>query len=794
MERNKVKIICNPYEKTIRYKRWIFDENEGLYKWGDLGSKSKLIVDEKYINATIQHNAYEIVSEIADEYNRGNVGLDIIFEGTKEDYNDLKEVVDDFFFEAGVECEVGDFYINSAMEVMPQIQNFFIRLSEFFKEDTSDKINKIITQFLDATKTAIPICVVGMYSTGKSAFINALIGAEILPSAVNPTTARNYKIIETEKNGVIRFSAKGEKIVIFYEYDKYKISGNIEKILRDKIHKRLEKLDKNELTNNMYHSLCVINEYADETNTISELIEVEVPFYNGVLINDKFKFIIFDTPGSDSESHEDHLKVLKKALGEQTNGLPILLTSPKDMDRTGADKLLEIVNGIDGNLDLTNAMILVNQADSVSAKSLNTIKEDANTILAQWRANRLYFLSAIMGLGSKKDDYDDEDNWIDEDYLEIFFKNIDSFINEGRRYKQLYTHNQIAANRMNKYIKNIEEKKGERELLYINSGLHCIEKEILEFADKYALYNKCAQAQDYLSRAIKYTKEDIIEIQYKEEEYKKEIEDLQQKEKKDLIEKLNKRIKELSNEYIENYSQHMMEVVNRNITISREKIKMFIDNNWNKVKALNRGIRVDKFLKVSKIDFLEEGQKCKEKILVESRKYWEKKKRELQYECCKLIKEDENLTNEEMRFLQNFIMNLNIPIDTEININILPADITKHLINLFGKKFLQLSSIDQKKTIDLYNSSLESQIRRINNEIKDHHLNQFNDWSNTLESELESQITRLNPRLKEISKKLEELKNKIENIQKQQNFIENEKEQISKMFELKFRRNLECQQ
>lgn len=794
MERNKVKIICNPYEKTITYKRWIFDENDGLYKWGELGSKSKLIVDEKYINATIQHNAYEIVSEIVDEYNRGNVGLDIIFDGTKEDYYDLKEVIDEFFLEARVKCEIGDFYINSAIEVMPQIQNSFIRLSEFFKEYTSEKVNKIITKFLDSTKTVIPICVVGMYSTGKSAFINALIGAEILPSAVNPTTARNYKIIEAEKNGAIRFSVEKENVVIFYEDDKYNISGNIEKILKDKIHKRLDNLDKNELANNMYHSLCVINEYADETNTISELIEVEVPFYNGVLINDKFKFIIFDTPGSDSESHEEHLEVLKKALGEQTNGLPILLTSPKDMDRTGADKLLEIVNGIDGNLDLTNAMIIVNQADSVSAKSLNKIKEDANTILAQWKANRLYFLSAIMGLGSKKDDYDDEDNWIDEDYLEIFLKNIDSFINEGRRYKQLYTHNQIATNRMNKYVKNIEEKKGERELLYINSGLHCIEKEILEFAKKYALYNKCAQAQDYLDKAIECTKEEIYENECKENEVKKKIECLQDKKKKDLIEKLNKRIKELTDRYIGDYSQYMSKIVYENINISKEKIKVFLGDNWDKAKVLRKEFRIDNFLKISKEDFLEEVEKCREEILKNSKIYWETRKRELQEVCCKLVKEDENLTNEERAFLQKFIMDLNKPFYEVINMDISAVDISKHLVNLFGKKFLQLSIIDKKKAIDLYSSSLENQIRRINNTIKEYHLNKFNDWNNDLKKGLETKITSLNPRLKEISNRLEELQNKIEIIQQQQKSIENEKSIISKMFELKERGDFECQQ
>ena len=43
----------------------------------------------------------------------------------------------------------------------------------------------------------IPICVFGNYSAGKSTFINALIGREVLPSGGDPVTAKIYKIKTT---------------------------------------------------------------------------------------------------------------------------------------------------------------------------------------------------------------------------------------------------------------------------------------------------------------------------------------------------------------------------------------------------------------------------------------------------------------------------------------------------------------------------------------------------------------------------------------------------------------------
>lgn len=788
MEKNRVKIICNPYVKSIKYMRWCLDEELDAYTWKDLGSKSQLLADEKYTNATIQHNAYEIVEEIATEYNRGKVGLELVFDGTQEDYEDLKEVVDKFFCTSGVTCELGDLYIDSACVVMPEIQNIFVNLVQVFNNYSTDKIKQIVAKFLDATKTEIPICVVGMYSTGKSAFINSLIGAEVLPSDVYPTTARNYKIVESEKNGSITFFVGTEKVIIYYEDDKYKIEGNIDKELREKLHDSLERVDTSSLIKNMYYSLRTINEYADKTQKIAELIEVDVPFYNGVLVSDNYKFIIYDTPGSDSKSHEEHLAVLKKALGDQTNGLPILLTSPKDMDRTGADNLLKVVNGIDGNLDLTNAMIIVNQADGVSGKSLDKVKKDADTILSQWKSNRLYFMSAIMGLGSKKDDYEDEDAWIDDDYLDVFFKNLDSFTNfEGRLYKQLYSHNQIAPNRMESYLSLVADEKGDRRLLYINSGLHCVENEILDFARKYALYNKCAQAQEYLENAINITREKISETEKAAESVKELAVNEQEEEMKALLIKLTNCLTSKTKTYTDKYPTYMTDFVDKLIQTATEDISIFVTDSWESVKDEDKKERVDKFLSLSRRSFIKKESKCKNRILQHSKDYWSKNKEEIQAECCKIIKEDEHLSQEEQNFLEDFIMKLDIYLDVDTKINVSTDDVSIHLINLFGHKFLRINWIDQKRTKKIYSELLGKYIRKVNAKINDSHTAEFKRWNKKLETGLTKEATKFNPKLRKLSADLDECQKEIDMYQEQLGWIERERYKIVRMFEFKKR-------
>ena len=786
MEKNKVKIICNPYSKTIDYRRWGLDSSDGTSKWMELGSKSKIITDKKFTHATIQHNAYEIINEIAEEYNRGNAGLEIVFEGTEEDYIDLSDVVEQFFAESGITCINGDFYIELAEIIMPKIQEVFKNLHTYFKEYGSDEINSIVMKYFDATKPVIPICVVGMYSTGKSAFINALIGDEVLPSAVNPTTARNYKIIESESIGAICFHNEKEKIEIIFEGEKYNITGNIDKELHKKIEKELgDKVES--IYSGLYQALCVINTYADQTGKIAEMIEVKVPFCNGVLKSDDYDFVIFDTPGSDSKSHEEHIKVLKNALGEQTNGLPILLTSPKDMDRTGADALLKVVNGIDGNLDLTNAMIIVNQADSVSSKSLEKVKLDANTILTQWKSNRLYFMSAILGLGSKKIDYNDEDSWIDEDYLEIFFKNVDSFCkSDSRLYKQLFKHNQIAKNRYNRYVNSVENEKSERQLIYINSGLHCIEKEIVEFAKKFALYNKCAQAEDYLTAAINYTSEIIVQKEKEEEELREKISGEQKDAKKLLLNKLKEIVQSSSDEFENKYPTVMEETVENLSKSRKETVLKIVKDSWASVQNADKSKKVSLFFDVAKKTYEVLQLNIKETLFEKSKGFCDAKRESLQRACCDLIKEDEELTPEEKKKLEEFVMNLKV-VTQKSNITFSTDDISKHVVDLWGLKLFKLNSIDEKKTTNLFISNMEMFIRRINVSTIDLHKEEFEGWNKRLRVGLTKEIGNFNPTLRGYAVRLAGVQDEIEELQNVRRILSENQLEINKMFDLRVR-------
>lgn len=204
MERNKIKITYNPYKKEIFYRYWDYT---GDGSWEEVDINSPLLQEQcSSKDVTIQNNSYNIVETINNNYNVGNIGVDIIFEGTQDDFDTLSYVAGRYFFDYYIKCIKGSKSIISPLEAKDKIEEYFRRLNGFLNKygDTPEIVNEL-NRYLDAVKPTVPICVMGLYSSGKSAFINSLIGKEVLPSDSDPTTARNYRITKNDFFGKIKF-------------------------------------------------------------------------------------------------------------------------------------------------------------------------------------------------------------------------------------------------------------------------------------------------------------------------------------------------------------------------------------------------------------------------------------------------------------------------------------------------------------------------------------------------------------------------------------------------------------
>ena len=399
---NQVKIIYNPYQKTIRY-RYRSAPNQA---WGDLYRGSELFSELKYQQGSLQNCAEEIIDYILKDCCTDGRGVDLFFSGTDTDWEDLKEIVRRMDVKQQICCCDGGGRMISSEAVLEKIDEIFKGVAEDFADDPEIKAD--LDKYLDASRSGVVLVVAGAYSAGKSSFINALIGEELLPTASSPTTAKIFKVTSlprgTWSDTVIRFQYGDQSVQICFNQDGYYLEDSA--FLPDlELKRRLDAALRDVRPSPAYvcRLISVLNKFNSQKNDSadhlsSDWIEIDTPFVGSTLPLDRYQFTICDTPGPNAAKRKEHKEAMEKALEGQTNGLPLLLTDPDNMSSTTVEELREQLSGIEA-LDISNTMIVVSKADRTDLDSLKeNLRKDDNFSTQ----NSVFFVSSVVGLGAKK--------------------------------------------------------------------------------------------------------------------------------------------------------------------------------------------------------------------------------------------------------------------------------------------------------------------------------------------------------------------------------------------------------
>lgn len=598
----KIKIISNPYKKEIKYQNW----NERTSIWEDitveLDPNSKL-VSKEFKEGFFPFKVKKIIDQIIKDYQPEKIK--IVFEGTDDEFNELNMLHDYEDYSSYIDISKSEVGLENARDILPEVRKIFKeKIHPLVDESISDisMVQKDLDKFSDASNEIVPICVLGNYSAGKSTFINALIGREVLPSAERPTTAKIFKIAQetSQTRAEVCFGYLKNAVRISLLPDSFRIDVEIDNKLLEKLNETLTELAKESIYKKLKEILEIVNEFERdmEESCISDLIEITVPFQRGLWNETENQFVIFDTPGSNSASNVNHFAVLKKAMEGLTNGIPIFVTKYDQLDTTDNEKLFEEINGMK-ELDNRFTMIVVNKADTSSLPKEGFSDRDRKEILKQavpkkMFSNGIYFVSSIMGLGYKNDG-----QFIDDHSAEIFEDNKEKYFNsQSRFYKTLYNYN-IMSEQLKKNM--VEHALKSEELVYANSGLYSIESEIQTFANKHAAYNKCEQSKIFLGNVIEITSEDIKKAKEEYEESENILEEKLDAEKQILVGKLDEKSREQEEIHIQKYPVELRAVAEQSIfTYSDEEIR-------NRDKELTKQYK-DKF------DYAKEGEDIKEAI------------------------------------------------------------------------------------------------------------------------------------------------------------------------------------
>ena len=781
MERNQVKITYNPYKKQLAYQF-----RNGASEWEDVSSQSPLS-EERFRNATLQNRAIEIVKTISDAYNNGTNGLDIIFEGTAEDFNDFNEIVQCYFDGENIKCIQDDNILISAENALQEICEIFDDLDETFKEYPDSDLQKELNRFRDTVKTTISICVMGLYSAGKSAFINALIGEEILPSASDPLTAKTYRIA-SEEQASIRFQYNGENVVLLFsgvQYIPKAPSHLLSSPLFTQLREAVESSKCNTQAMHIYQALKVINSYERNQNTpniISDVIDVQVPFSNSDLSLDAFRFVIYDTPGSNSASNQRHMDILQEALKGQTNGLPIFLTTPDTMDSKDNNEIISIIDKMANALDRTNTMVIVNRSDEKDADTLKSKKQScANLRISQWKSSRIFFVSSIMGLASKKENPEQKESWSDLQYFKVYRQQVNSFTDpDDDFYLPLYEYNLLPQDRYDS-ICSKGAAAGSHDMLRHTSGIWGVEDEINRFANKYAVYNKCSQAQEYLQNAIQLADEKRKECEQQQAQLEQKLASKISKKEECLQKELDDKSNELDDNLFTKYTTLMSQTGMRQVDGINGTCPDEIKKKWNELKksekdSKKRNADMKNWLKKF---FTNSISPVIQHIIEESKNLLENAEKQYKEGYKKVIWENTLLSQEERAILDQYIMECpsvevkNIIFNPNVSFRT-----TRFLFWQTGEKF------EQKSCIRGFQEQASDTIIDWIDKIKMKHKGAFQNWSDNFTQSIKNRLRELNPELTKLTAEQEVCQNELNMLHNQGIALQNSEEELMDIFEI----------
>ena len=800
------KIISDPYKKEIKFETVVTETEETIPVTRN--DNSNLVSDE-LVHGFFPYNVKKIIDEIYEIKHKQGQQIEIAFEGTADDYNALRNLCSREKYADKIKLLAQKKYLNSAKDILPKISEIFEKVKPLV-DDTifSDEKFKADMQKLEDTvnRQMVPICVIGNYSSGKSTFVNALIGREILPSGDDPVTDCVYKITRSpdKECGWVQFEYKGQTVRFLINNDRQDgfISYN-QNISSDKflsgLKKKLDSDSSKSVCFRIHTLLFAIEEYKkqaknhDTQSDISSLIQICIPFSKeGVLSESKCDYVIFDTPGESSASNEYHSDVLQKQMQSLSNGLVLFITDSRSLDKVSEENLCRKLISMD-SIDERFTMVIVNRADSANLPKDGFEDSDIEEKLGQavcstLHSNRIFYVSSILGLASKQNG-----KLIDEYYQNVYDKEIRNYTDSNaRNMKSLYRYN-IIPEQIKENCDELSEAQPNK--LFAKSGLFWIEQEIKQFAEEYSPYDKCIRSKVFLEEIIEKTLSLTKEKQKKFEASKAELD-------KKLKEEAKKNINDLRGTAVSFWDKcrqelYVIKMVNKMefTEIEQSEFQGWYDdilssfqsykgyNSLKCAKGENFKERMDNKKKLKELSKDIESQvsarlfkKVKKKFNHEIDNYnnrlYQASKASLTDISEKLKKElidaitcSEGLSHEKKSELERIVANyerlqFQKKADTAFDIN----NLKQYKFKIGNLKIGEKDSLNLKKLTSTYNSEMKKNINDIGKKLAYSHVMVFVEWRNRLLQLLGDNIVEINPDLRELNAEVNAQKKEIEDL------------------------------
>lgn len=814
----QIKIKSNPYTREISYQT--LDGETGNWvdvKQSDERSRLRETDSER---SFLPFKIKEILSIIVKEYYVGREKVQLLFEGTQDEYAEVAAVCESDEFTDKIDLMRSNTILKNARFIKKEIKKTFETVNPVVKQIMQDDedVIKGINKVSKALDDVIPLCVFGNYSAGKSTFINALTGVEILPSGSDPVTAKIYEIKNSDQQdqAEITFEFHNERIRLSFEGKEITVSeGNPGLEIVKSIKEEIANDGTYELYAMVRIAMEILNNYEKrdrDVTEISNVISLSVPFSpNGVIGTSQNKFVIFDTPGSNSNSNEDHSKVLAEAMAEFSNGIPLWITQYDAHDTKDNAELCDNVLAIK-SLDKRFTMIIFNKADDADLPEDGFTEKQVNEILEyraieKMYANGIFFVSSIIGLGGKNNG-----EFVDRFYGKKFRTQSLTFSDpEDIDYLSLYKYNimpsQVKQNALEYSQKN-------ENLIYSNSGLYCVEKEIETFASKHSAYNKCHMAVSFLRNVIGKTNARIDEKKKTREEIRDHFEQQLDAAAQLLKQEIDKSAKTMEEDYgvasksvVEEYVNQILQYpmdeeelakVDANIRkeifehydyeSTEKELQEAKDKRWehwqdnvqglfkqnifgaaktlvndvasdiknvqeSKNKKNEKEKSLDHLASTETIQYVINSYKdniddAQKKLSIYLDEFWSKNEREFKKQLILKVTESDTLTDSQREEIASKIQNYDINNFKEQANSVFVRE--KFLKGtLLGIHIIDDEKLNTSRLARIYNDKIKASVKEMSKMMNDDCFMQFKNWERKILDEINAGLTEFNPGLKE---------------------------------------------
>lgn len=548
MSNQKLKMTYHPAKKEVLFERFGMDgtaitirRDSKLYKY--MNMKGQFI---------LQDHGDIFFEDIAKAFDgESSVNMDVVT--TKSDFGDFEQMVE--YYNEGHSVKINATLLaelpdmsttyakvrnhgEKAIAILKKHKDEFytIRTETTAVKDSIDMFSKQVHDVSEQIKEKINcmgdnninLCFAGVYSTGKSTLINAILGYRILPEAIKSETARMFEIKSPQAGEHVRiiFDIEGDFAELIWNEQKSVFefgTAPTENPVRESIQRVINSGSQKVQHEQIFEILKELN----CTKDVGSVIKIWFPI---PLDTPNIQFTIYDTPGADS-NYLEHQEVLKDALAEQTHSILVFVAAPNKLEGSGNNALLSYLKEAEEkdsktSIDIGRSLFVINLIDSVSdpeqrltlreAKIVHKKKKETDgetdetggseeEFAIALENKKLFFTSALYGYAAKA-----QQNKISTPVEDrVIKRRSEEVIDEedGRYYNLNHVAtSECATKKLIAYCDEAMEKAlADDDILTamrIGSGIYALEREILTYGEKYAGAVKAFAIIDSVDRAL----------------------------------------------------------------------------------------------------------------------------------------------------------------------------------------------------------------------------------------------------------------------------------------------------